>query len=63
MVVLQLLVHSVSITTKVVISNATHGDEYSTQYYAIKLVNDFRNVGGCRRVVVFPPPKTMTATI
>ena len=59
MVVLQ----SVSITTKVVISNAAHGDEYSTQYYAIKLVNDFRNVGGCRRVVVFPPPKTLTATI
>ena len=37
----QLLVHSVPITTQPVISNPAHGDEYSTQHYVIKLVNDF----------------------
>jgi hypothetical protein len=36
----------VPITTNVVSSNPTQGDEYWIQYYVIKLVSDLRHVGG-----------------
>ena len=54
---------SVHITTAVVSSNITHGDVYSIQHYAIKFVSDLRQVGGFFRVVGFPPPLKLTATI
>jgi len=41
---LQLPVQSVPITTKVVSSNAFHGEVYSIQHYVIKCVNDLRQV-------------------
>jgi hypothetical protein len=37
---------SVPITSKVVSSNPVHGEVYSTQYYVIKFVADFRQVSG-----------------
>jgi hypothetical protein len=37
---------SVPITTKVVSSNPVHGEVYSIQYYVIKFVIDWRQVGG-----------------
>jgi hypothetical protein len=37
---------SVSITTNVVSSNPVHGEVYSIQYYVIKFVSDWRQVGG-----------------
>jgi hypothetical protein len=37
---------SVPITTKVVSSNPVYGEVYSIQYYAIKFVIDWRQVGG-----------------
>ena len=33
------------------------------QYYAIKFVSDLRDVGGFLRVLRFPPPIKLTATI
>jgi hypothetical protein len=36
----------VSITTKVMSSNPTHGEVYSIQHYVIKFVRDLRKVGG-----------------
>jgi gamma-glutamylcyclotransferase (GGCT)/AIG2-like uncharacterized protein YtfP len=42
----QLSVQSVPITTKVVSSNAVHGEVYSIQHYVIKFVSDLRQVGG-----------------
>ena len=60
---LQLHVHSVPITTKVVSSNPVHGEVYSIQHYVIKFVSDLRQVGGFLRVLRFPPPIKLTATI
>jgi hypothetical protein len=37
---------SVPITSKVVSSNPVHGEVYSIQYYVIKFVSDWRQVGG-----------------
>jgi hypothetical protein len=37
---------SVSITTKVVISNPAHGEVYSIQHYVLKFVRDLRQVSG-----------------
>jgi len=45
-VVVIVAVQSVSITTKVVSSNPTHGEVYSTQHYVIKFVSDLRQVEG-----------------
>jgi hypothetical protein len=45
-VVLQLTVQLVSITTKVVSWNPVHGEVYSIQYYVIKFVSDLLQVGG-----------------
>jgi len=54
---------SVSITTKVVSSNKAHGEVYSIQNYAIKLVCDLWQVGCFLWVLRFPPPIKMTAMI
>jgi hypothetical protein len=50
-------------TTKVVRSNPVHGEVYSMQQYVIKIVSDLRQVGGFHRVLRFPPPIKLTATI
>jgi len=57
---LQLPVQSVSITTRVVSSNHTHGDVYSIQHYSIKFVSYLQQVSGFLRI---PPPIKLTATI
>jgi hypothetical protein len=56
-------VQSVPITTKVVSSNPIHGKVYSLQHYVIKFVSDLRQVSGFLRVLQFPPPIKLTATI
>ena len=53
----------VPITTKVVSSNPVHGKVYSIQHYEIKFVSDLRQVSGFLRVLRFPPPIKLTATI
>ena len=60
---LQLPMQSVPITTKVVSSNPVHGEVYSIQHYAIKIVSDFRQVGGFLRLLWFPPPIKLNAMI
>jgi hypothetical protein len=60
---LQLPMQSVSITTKVVSSNLAHGEVYSIQHYMIKFVGDLQQVGGFLRVLWFPPPIKLIATI
>ena len=52
-----------AITTKVVSSNPAHGEVYSMQHYVIQFVSDLRQVGGFLRVLRFPPPIKLTATI
>jgi hypothetical protein len=49
--------------TKVVSSNPANGEVYSIQNYVIKFVRDLRQVGGFLRVLWFPPPIKLTATI
>ena len=39
------------------------GEVYMIQYYVIKFVNDLRQVSGFFRVLRFPPPIKLTATI
>ena len=56
-------VESVPITTKVESSNSAHGDVYSIQHYVIKFVSDLRQVGGFLRVLRYPPPIKLTATM
>jgi hypothetical protein len=51
------------ITTNVVSSNPVHGEVYSIQHYVIKFVSDLRQVGGFLRVLQFPPPIKLIATI
>jgi len=36
---------------------------YSIQHYVIKFVSDLRQVGGFLRVLRFPPPTKLIATI
>jgi hypothetical protein len=60
---LQLPVQSVPITTKVVSSNPAYGMVYSLQLYVIKFCSDLRHVGDFLRILRFPPPKKVTATI
>jgi hypothetical protein len=60
---LQLPVKSVPIVTKFVSSNPVHGEVYSIQHYLITFVSDLRQVGGFPRVLRFPPPIKLTATI
>jgi len=47
----------------VVSSNPAHAEIYSIQHYVIKFVSDLRRVGGFLRVLRFPPPIKLTATI
>ena len=47
---------SVSITTKVVNSNPTHGEVYLIQHYVIKFVSDLRPFSHFLWVLRFPPP-------
>ena len=60
---IQLPVKSVPIVTKFVSSNPVHGEVYSIQHYLITFVSDLRQVGGFLRVLRFPPPIKLTATI
>jgi len=48
---------------KAVSLNPIHSDVYSIQHYVIKFVSDLRQVGGLLRVLRFPPPIKLTATI
>jgi hypothetical protein len=56
-------VQSVPITTNVVSSNPVYDEVYSIQHYMIKFVSDLRQVSGFLRVLRFPPPIKLTATI
>jgi hypothetical protein len=60
---LQIAVQSVPITAKVVSSNPVHGEVYSMRHYVMKFVIDLRQVGDFLRVLRFPPPIKLTATI
>jgi len=60
---IHLPVQSVPITTKIASSNPVHGEVYSLQHYVIKIVSDLRQVGVFSRVLRFPPPIKVTATI
>jgi hypothetical protein len=53
----------VPITTNIVSSNPAHGEVESMQFYVIKFVSDLQQVSGFRRVLQFPPPIKLTATI
>ena len=55
-IVLQLPVQFMPITTKVVSSNPVHGEKYSIQHNVIEFVSDLRQVVGFLRVLRFPPP-------
>jgi hypothetical protein len=44
-------------------SNLVHGDVNPIQHYVIKFVSYLREVGGFLRVLLFPPPIKLTATI
>ena len=60
---LQLTMQSVPTTTTVVSSNPVHDEVYSIQHNVIKFVSDLQQVGGFLRVLQFPPPIKLTATI
>ena len=59
----QLPVQSVPIATKVVNPNPIHGEMYSIQHYVIKFVSDLQQVDGYLRLLRFPPPIKLAATI
>jgi hypothetical protein len=44
-------------------SNPIYGEVYSIQHYVIKFVSDLRQVGGFRRVLQFPAPIKLIATV
>ena len=60
---LLLRVQSMLITTKVVRSNPVQDEVYSIQHYVIKFVSDMRQICGFLRVLRFPPPIKLTATM
>jgi hypothetical protein len=60
---LQLLVQSVPITTKIVSSNLAHDEVYSIQHFVIKFVSELQQVHDLLRVLWFPPPTKLTATL
>ena len=60
---LQLPMQSVPITTKVMCLNPVHGEVYLIQHYVIQFVSDLLQVSGFLRVLRFPPPIKLTATI
>jgi hypothetical protein len=51
------------ITTQVVSLNPIQGEVYLIQCYVIMFVSDLRQVHGFLRVLWFPPPIKLTATI
>ena len=51
------------IISKDVSSNPVHEEVYTIQHYVIKFVNVLRQVGGFLRVLRFPQPIELTATI
>ena len=54
---------SVPITTKTVTSYPAHDKVYSIQHYVINFVSDLQQVGNFLRVLPFPPPIKLAATI
>ena len=60
---IKLPVQSVPITTKVESSNPVHGKVYSIQHNVIKAVINMRQVGDFLRVLWFPAPIKLIATI
>jgi hypothetical protein len=60
---LQLSIQSVHITTNVVCSNPSQARCTQIPHYVIKFVSDLRLVSGFLRVLWFPPPIKLTATI
>jgi len=44
-------------------SNPVHGESYSIKHNVEKFVSDLRQVGGFLRVLPFPPPIILTATM
>ena len=55
---------SVPITTKVIVSsNPLQGEVYSIQYYVVKFIGEFRQVGGFLQVLRFRLPMKLTTTI
>jgi hypothetical protein len=58
---LQLPMQSVPITTDVVSSNLDQGEVYNIMW--LKFVSDLRQVGYFLRILRFPPPIKLTATI
>ena len=63
MIVQQLPVQSVIITTKVVSSNSTQSKLYSIEQYVIKFVSDLGKVDGFLWVLRSPPQIKLTTTI
>ena len=60
---LQIPVQSVPITTNIVNLNPDHDEVYSKQHYVIKFVSNLPQVGGFLRLLRFPPPIKLTATM
>ena len=60
---LQLLVHSVTITTKNESLKQAHEEEYLIPHYVVKFVRDLRQVCGFIQVFRFPPSNKLTSTI
>jgi hypothetical protein len=56
-------VQSVPFTAEVMSLNAAYGEMYSIQHYVIKFVSDLRQVSDFLRLLRFPPPIKLTATI
>ena len=55
--------YAIPITTKVVSSSPADGELYSMQHDVIQFFSDLRQVDGFLRVLRFPPPIKLTATI
>ena len=60
---LPLPVEPVPITTKVVSSNQAHGEMFSIQLYVIKSLSDLQQAYGFHRILMFPLPIKLNATI
>jgi hypothetical protein len=58
-----IVVHAHPLCFQIMSSNPVHNEVYSIQYCVIKFVSELRQVGGFLRVLRFPPPIKLTATI
>jgi hypothetical protein len=58
-----IVVHAHPLCFQIMSSNPVHNEVYSIQYCVIKFVSELRQVGGFLRVLWFPPPIKLTATI